>query len=198
MSVDWYNKNANKFHEQVVNLEVSSIYELFLAELSISSSAFCRILDAGCGTGIFTKIFLEKGYAVEAFDASVEMVKIAGEHCGQKVRHLSFQEMDYVNHFDGIWANASLLHVPKSEINFIFRKFIKAMKMGGIWHLSFKYGSGERVSRGRFFNDYDEEDLTRLIHSFPSLQLIKMYKREDVRPGRSGEYWISALCKRIN
>lgn len=196
MTVEWYDKNAHNFHDRIVDVDMSSICEYFLKEILVRNIPL-RILDAGCGTGKFIKIFLKKGYKVEAFDASLEMVKIATEFCGQQVRHLTFQEMDYENRFDGIWANASLLHVSKAEIKSVFPKFIRALKEDGIWHLSFKYGSGEENKGERLFNNYDEESFGELIEKFPSLKLIKTCKVEDVRPGRKGEYWLKALCQKI-
>lgn len=193
MTIKWYDKNVKNYYDRIVNLDVSSIYSEFLKLLPSNT----HILDAGCGIGNFTKIFLEKGYKVTAFDASVEMVRIATKYCGQKVYQLKFQEMDYEDQFDGIFASASLLHVSRFEIQDIFKKFIKAMKKGGIWQLSFKYGSDEKYENGRLFNNYDEKSLKKLIESFPSLEILKMWKSKDLRPERKNQYWISALLKKV-
>ena len=202
MSIEWYDKNAREWHERTKDIDTSSLYEGFLKELPnnlhLTKEHVPLILDAGCGGGRYAKIFLEKGYRVEAFDASSEMAKLATEYCGQEVCQMTFQEMDYENRFDGIWANASLLHVPKSEMRDVFKKFIRALKPGGVWYLSFKHGSEETFERGRLFNNYDEKSLKELIRSFPELQdeSVKISTLEDIRPERAGRYWIRAICRR--
>jgi 2-polyprenyl-3-methyl-5-hydroxy-6-metoxy-1,4-benzoquinol methylase len=86
-------------------------YRPFLALLKPGA----RILDAGCGSGRDLKAFSERGYQVVGLDASELMVRLAREHSDQQVHHLAFQEVTYKEEFDGIWACASLLHVPWRE-----------------------------------------------------------------------------------
>ncbi len=192
MTKEWYEKNAQNYYNRVKDINISALSVDFLRALQPSAT----ILDAGCGIGNFTKDFIEKGYNVTAFDGSSKMVRLATKHCGQTVHQLTFKEIEYENQFDGIWAQASLLHVPRNEIQAIFAKFIKAMKKGGVWQFSFKYGSGERYQEQRFFNDYNLTSLTELINCFPSLEIIKIIAGNGLRPGNLEQYWIQALVKK--
>lgn len=198
MAKQWYDKHAQEWHDRTVDLDVDFTYQDFLKELPITEEYVPLILDAGCGGGRFAKVFLDKGYQVEAFDASSEMVKLAKKHSGIDVRLLTFQEMDYKSRFDAVWANASLLHVPRSEIKDVFQRLVRALKSGGILYASFKEGSEETFERGRLFNNYDEDTLRAFVESFPELQMdsLKICTSEDIRPERKGRRWVRMICRK--
>ena len=153
--------------------------------------------DAGCGSGRDTKFFLEKGYSVVAFDNSPNMVRHAAELTGQKVLLLSFEEIEFKEMFDGIWACASVLHVPENNISTVLSKFTAALKDDGILYTSFKYGEKEQIRNGRFFADYTEERFNQLLAAIPQLELFQYWKTSDLRLGRSDEKWLNILLKRI-
>jgi len=125
-----------------------------------------NILDAGCGSGRDTKYFLSKAYNVTAVDASEEMVKCAKDFTGIEVKQQLFEDFTYTDKFDAIWSCASLLHVPKQNMPYIFNKFIIALKEGGVWYMSFKMGSVERIKDGRKFSDYTKNEIVKLLLKF--------------------------------
>src|SRR5437879_4481189 len=110
-AADYYSIHATDFVETTSTLDLAHLYKPFLAELAPGA----RILDAGCGSGRDAKAFLTRGYRVTAFDASPQMAANTSSLTGQECKILSFQQMKFRDEFDGIWACASLLHVPKSE-----------------------------------------------------------------------------------
>ena len=112
-SIDYYNKYAAKVFEETVDQDMSEIRTEFLNLLEEGDT----ILDLGCGSGRDSLIFYELGYDVTAMDASEEMCKLAEIHTGLEVLHMTFEEMDFDSVFDGIWACASLLHVPEKELS---------------------------------------------------------------------------------
>jgi DnaJ-domain-containing protein 1 len=73
------------------------------------------------------------------------MVEAAQALTWLPVSQMRFQEIEWVEEFDGIWACASLLHEPKAEMDAVWRRMIKAVKPGGVWFMSFKKGRGEEV-----------------------------------------------------
>lgn len=91
-----------QYAESTAHLDMQKLYDRFEKYLSEGAS----VLDAGCGSGRDSKHFIEKGYTVTAFDASGIMCEYASKLTGQEVRKLAFQEMDYQDCFDGIWAYA--------------------------------------------------------------------------------------------
>ena len=108
-SIDYYNKYAAKEFEETVNQDMSGIMKEFLDLLEEGDT----ILDLGCGSGRDSLSFYELGYDVTPLDASEEMCKLAEIHTGLEVLQMTFEQMDFDNVFDGIWACASLLHTPK-------------------------------------------------------------------------------------
>lgn len=189
MTIDFYNQQSQAFFEQTVHVDMQEIYEPFLALLSPGS----HLLDAGCGSGRDTKAFLDRGYQVTAIDASEAMVQLSSELTGQRTLLMSFTEMAFACCFDGIWACASLLHVPLSEIHPVIEQFARALKPKGIWYLSFKLGNGEQWREGRLFNDFDEEHFTEVMSAHPDLEILDLWQTDDRRPTHSQKQWFNAL-----
>ena len=189
MSIEYYNNKADDFFESTIDVNMQDLYDRFEEHLMPQG----HVLDAGCGSGRDTKYFLEKGYVVDAFDASEGLVKLASDYTGINVKEMFFQDLEVLNKYDAIWACASLLHVPKNEIHFVFKKFIRALKSNGVWYMSFKLGDKERTKEGRFFNDYMIDELKELLYSYDeSLQIIDLWVTSDNRPDRN-EYWVNAI-----
>ena len=190
----YYQNRAQEFFARTAYQDVEGLYARFLPLLPVDA----HILDAGCGSGRDTKAFAERGYAVTAFDATPEMVELATQFSGQPVRLLRFQEMDYVAAFDGIWACASLLHVPLAEMAEVFERFITALKPGGYWSMSFKFGDGEKRRGERLFTDFTDETLTAFVAKFQPLGVVSLFTSDDARFTRNEqERWVSATVRKI-
>jgi ubiquinone/menaquinone biosynthesis C-methylase UbiE len=134
---------------------------------------------------------------VEAFDASSEMCCLASSHIGQTVLQKTFEQIDYDSEFDGVWACASLLHVPRDRIDAVLQRFTRALKPGGVMFLSFKLRDAEWEQDGRFFNGYDENSFRELVQEHPSFDLCTIWTTDDQRPDRKHEKWLSALVRLV-
>ena len=141
----YYDTNAHRFTSDTLDVEFSDIQDSFLAQLKPGA----LILDFGCGSGRDSRYFLQKGYQVEACDGSEEMVKAATRNAGIPVKRMLFSELDEKDRYDGIFACASILHVPSKELPDIITRMKKAVKTGGILYVSFKYGTFEGIRNGR-------------------------------------------------
>ncbi len=192
MSIEFYNKNAEQFFNETLNADMSAICEKFLKYIKHGS----RILDAGCGSGRDSLYFLKRGYEVVSIDASEEMARMSSQLTGQKTLKMRFDEINFDSEFDGIWACASLLHVPKADIKEVLYKIVKSLKNEGVLFASFKYGNNEIIREERLFNSYDEDGLRDLLSTFAQLKLIEIWKTQDVRPGRETEFWVNCICKK--
>jgi len=188
MTLKYYQDNAQTFFDGTVNVDMSSLYETFTEHLAPGA----RVLDAGCGSGRDAKAFLEMGYQVEAFDASPAMVKLAREHTGLPVQLMTFADVEWKEEFDGIWCCASLLHVPAVELPDVMRRLAAALKPGGVWYVSFKYGDGEREVDGRRFTDMDEVGLRTLLGKIAGIDVIELWMTKDKRPERD-EIWVNGV-----
>ena len=192
-TVHYYDTNAEQFFRETVDVNMEALYAAFLAHVPKGG----HILDAGCGSGRDSHYFSKQGYIVTAFDASQKLVALSTRLTGLPVLHLKFQELNFVKVFDGIWACASLLHVPRAEIDDALRRLTKALRPGGVLYASFKYGNSEWEKDGRFFNSYDEESFYALISKHHHLTVDREWKSADVRRGRKEEFWYNVLLKRL-
>jgi len=191
MTLKYYQDNAQTFFDGTVNVDMSLLYEAFTRHLAPGA----RVLDAGCGSGRDAKAFQEMGYQVEAFDASSAMVELAREHTGLPVKVMTFANVDWKEEFDGIWCCASLLHVPAVELPGVMRRLADALKPGGVWYVSFKYGDGEREVDGRRFTDMDEDDLNTLVSSLTAMEVGEVWLTQDKRPDRK-EIWVNGILRK--
>lgn len=191
-SIEYYSKNAGEYFEHTVDIDMRENWERFTRILPEGGS----ILDLGCGSGRDSEYFISCGFDVTAMDASEEMCDLASIHIGQDVLNLSFAEMDFDKVFDGIWANASLLHVPENEIEDILTKTINSLKINGILYMSFRYGDFEGERDGRYYKDYRTKSLKELLGRFENIELIDIGKSQDTRTDHDIS-WIYVLVRRI-
>lgn len=187
----YYNNNAADFFSNTVSVDMSVLYDRFLSALSPGS----LILDAGCGSGRDAKAFMQRGFRVAAFDGSAELARMATAHVGIEVAVRSFANVSEVSCYDGIWACASLLHLPEADIPEALQSLWAALKPGGAFYLSFKIGVGERTQGGRHFTDITEPQLREWLGVLPDLLSIECWETADQRPGRS-EQWLNAIIMR--
>ncbi len=111
------------------------------------------ILELGCGGGQDAAYMLSRGFDVTPTDGSAELAREAEKFLGKSVRVMRFEALDATEIFDGIWAEASLLHVPRSALPDIFDRILRALKPSGIFHASFKAGEAEGHDKfGRYYN----------------------------------------------
>lgn len=192
-TLKYYARKLESYVKRTMDIDMSERYAAFEAYLRPEA----HILDAGCGPGRDTRYFLERGYQVTAFDASPEMAHYAAQFTGQGVSTMRFQEMNDESSFDGIWTCASLLHVPKSEIEDVMRRCIQALKPGGVWYMCFKDGDGEEERGGRFFNDYSDEKLKELLKGFCEIELRRVWRSPHVKIDHPAVDWINAIVQRV-
>ena len=190
-TIDYYNRHAAAFFRETAGVEMAALQRKFTALVPAGG----LILDAGCGSGRDALAFKEQGFKVAAFDASPELARLAGEHLGQPVAVRTFAEVGERDAYDGIWACASLLHLPRREIPGALSRLWAALKPGGVMYVSFKEGQGERQKDGRHFSDLGEHELHALLDTLPDTTHREYWTTPDSRPDRT-ETWLNALVRR--
>lgn len=191
-SIGYYDDNKEEFFENTSNVDMSDIYVEFESYLDIND----KVLDLGCGSGRDSKHFIDSGYKVTSVDGSKELCKLASEYIGQDVLNLSFKEMNFEKDFDGVWACASLLHIPSKQMPKVLEKIRRALKEEGVCYLSFKYGTGEKMVGKRLFSCYTESMFKELIEQNRGFHLEHMWLTMDKREGREDEKWLNVIIKR--
>lgn len=192
-TIAYYNANAKTFYDRTINADLSHFHAKFLNLLPQKA----HILDAGCGSGRDTKYFQSQGHNVTAFDASEEMIRLSTKETNQQILHLHFQDLNFQKEFDGVWANASLLHVPYEETKDVYSRIYDTLKSEGIFYASYKYGKGQMSVEGRDF--YNMTETTVLPYLEDLFEIIEICQMADVRSQVApspDKAWLSFIAKK--
>ncbi len=193
-TIDYYNKNAELFVGDTADVSFNEVQDRFLSLIPSGGA----ILDFGCGSGRDTKYFLSKGFSVDATDGSSKICEIASKETGIKVLQMMFDELDEDCKYDGIWACASILHLPKEELIGFLKKMVRAVKPDGIIYTSFKYGEFEGYRNERYFTYFTEESFRSFAKDIKELRIIQRWVSADVRPGRGDEKWLNLIIQKTD
>ena len=109
------------------------------------------------------------------------MCRLASEFSGIDINHMQFQENDFDKEFDGIWASASLLHMPSDELDSVLGNLKKVLKENEILYASFKYRDYEGERNGRYFNDLTESAEIEIFKK-NEFKVIETWITPDARP----------------
>lgn len=183
-SIPYYDTHAQHFFDTTIGYDLSQLYDLFLPHLPKGA----KILDAGCGSGRDSKYFIDQGYKVVAFDGSEKLTQLAKQLTGLPIQHKLLSQMNVHEEFDGIWASASLLHIPKAELPLILKKLKNALKPKGIWYMSFRYGEGEVDEGDRYFYDQTEDTLTKILENLGGVKILHMTVPESLKSRRGYKF----------
>lgn len=169
VTLNSYEISALHYEKNTASLHPKEEAGKFIRKLPLHA----KILDIGCGPGRDAKIFSELGFDVVGIDFSPKMIEIAK----QNVPQASFYVMDIENltlsphSFEGVWANCSLLHVPKKNLPAVLHRIHTLLKPSGFFYLCVKRSAeGEVFERDprydgleKYWSFYEPEELTALL-----------------------------------
>lgn len=189
----YYRDHALAYAESTLGVDMSEIYGRFLSYLPMPA----KLLDAGSGSGRDTLAFKNRGYDIDAFDASQALCVFSTQLTGVPARVQTFQDFQSEPVYDGIWACASLLHVQADELSDAIRRLVHALKPEGALYMSFKHGSGERLSAdGRFYLDMDEDRLRAVVNGLADANLSEIWVSHGEGSRRGRDAWLNAILIR--
>ncbi|MEI8630876.1 class I SAM-dependent methyltransferase [Vibrio sp. M60_M70] len=192
-TIDFYNKNSDQYYMQTNHVDMSNSYRRFRKYVTEG-----RILDAGCGVGRDTRYFISKGYKVQSFDLSEKMCEITNKYQFAFCTEMSFLDVSFYEEFDGIWANASLLHLNNKELSEALTRLVRATKIGGYLFASFKTKDNFVKQDSRDFYFHTKEQLNQIIESKKlNIELVEEWKEfKDQDPSK--ESFESYIWKRTS
>lgn len=188
-TLSWYRDNAIQYAEETRNsLVLDALWE-FLSRMKEGGT----ILDYGSGSGRDSAYFLDKGFSVDSLDGSAEMKAQAERLFGIKVKLSSFLSLEEKEKYDGIWAQASILHLEEHDLKTALTLIERALKRDGVFYSSFRKGEEDGYEKGRWYTNMTER---RFLSFLPaSLYVEKIWESQDVRPGVN-KTWLSIICRK--
>jgi len=194
ITLEHYNRNAEDFSEGTRNHDVSQNIAALLEH--ISAKPPFTILDFGCGPGRDLQKFSELGHIAIGLEGAKRFVSIARADSGCEVWHQNFLELDLpADHFDGVYANASLFHVPSSELPRILLELRATLKPHGILFSSNPRGNNqEGMHNGRYGVFHDLESWRKYLVAAGFTKLVHYYRPTD-KP-RDQQPWLASVWQR--
>ena len=161
-TIKYYDKSAESYLEKVCNTYPDSDLLSFINSIKSGGT----VLDLGCGPGNSSAMMQSAGLNVQASDCSQKMVDIAKNKFNVDAIKAEFKELSEIDLYDGVWANFSLLHAPRSEMLSNLKKINRSLKKKGYLHIGLKIGNGEkRDTLGRQYTYYQPKELKSLLIS---------------------------------
>lgn len=193
--INFYNREAERYKEERNEIKgFGEIYKPFIKYIKHNG----KILDFGCGSGRDSLYFKNNGYNVIALDGSKEMCDITRQLCNIEVKEMFFEDFKEENTYDGIWACASLLHLPKDILINVLKNLALSLKENGYIYASFKYGDYEGIRNRRYFIDFTEESFKDIIKKIPDLEIIETYQTNGVLKSQIRKHWLNIVLKKRN
>lgn len=188
---NYYESNAERYAAETISADMSEQYQRFLPLLKKGA----KILDVGSGSGRDACYFQKQGYQVTALEPSKNLCREIRKVFSREIVCSEVQNYRPTERYDGIWACASLIHLQEEEILCFFKKMDMYLSDNGIVYASGKCGiSTGEVADGRFFLEFTEQLVEKILTVNKQLQLEQLWYTEDVR-GRRGFRWLNVVLR---
>jgi len=194
ITIEHYEREAEEFWEGTRDHDVSQNYDELLK--SLEGEAPYTILDFGCGPGRDLSYFRSLGHNAIGLEGSKKCAIMAREYSGCEVLLQDFLSMDLPSeHFDGIFANASLFHVPSLELPRILRELLLTLKPEGVLFSSNPHGNNQEGFTGDRYGCFFDLETWRNFLTTAGFSELKYYFRPSGRP-RHMQPWLATLWRK--
>ncbi len=199
-----YDRTAASYARRTYNSQMSQQREWFTELLP---NPVARILDLGCGPGWDTLFYRSRAFNVTSVDLSIGML----EEARQRVPEGQFVQADMRKlplksfRFDGIWASASFLHLPKESAGLALAEMERVLVEGGILFMAVKRGEAEswrepEDAEVRFYYAYylsDELAASVIRAGFEILSLSENFSKLQFHPDGSPVCWVNLFARKL-
>jgi SAM-dependent methyltransferase len=189
-----YERTAEQFFAGTIDHDVSQNIAALLE--AIQAPAPFRLLDLGCGPGRDLKTFKQMGHEPIGVDGSARFVDMARAYSGCEAWHQDFVKLDLpADSFDGVYANASLFHVPSAALPKVLRDLHASLKTGGVLFSSNPRGDNSEGWNGpRYGSYYDYETWERYLTAAGFIA-VQHYYRPTGWP-REQQPWLASVWRK--
>ena len=193
-TLDYYNRRAADFEAGTRDHDVSQNIAALLEH--IETAPPCTLLDFGCGPGRDLKVFTQLGHIAIGLDGSAQFAEMARADSGCEVWQQDFLKLDLpARFFDGVYANASLFHVPSSELPRVLRELYATLKPGGVLFASNPRGNNEEGwNRGRYGAYHDIATWCRHMTTAAFVELTHYYRPAGLP--REEQPWLATVWRK--
>lgn len=194
LTLNYYNDMAERYWQGTQTHDVTQNISSLINALK-GRGPF-TILDFGCGPGRDLKSFRELGHKVIGMDGSRELVNMARKYSGCEVWHQNFLNLTLPRaNFDGVFANASLFHVPRTALPYVLREIYKTLKKGGALFCSNPRGDNEEsIAQGRYGYFCDLQAWRVCVLNAGFIELNHYYRPTGVP--RASQPWLATLWRK--
>ena len=161
-----------------------------------------HVLDVGCGDGRDSARFKQMGMNLHLMDIDLSRVlrstgillEFPGEGYLDSIYSMDIRDVDFFEKFHAVWANASLLHIPKDDFYLVFDKIYNSLKVDGVFYFSFKEGTGSEYDKtGRFFQYMTKDYIFDVLSEF-SFKEIDFWENKDYRYNDRVTNWLNFVA----
>jgi SAM-dependent methyltransferase len=194
LTLDFYNEQAEEFWQRTRNHDVKQNIAALLKW--IEGNPPFTILDFGCGPGRDLKVFSDLGHIAIGLEGAAHFAEMARTHSGCDVWLQDFLKLDLPeHHFDAVYANASLFHVPSQELPRVLMDLHASLKPGGVLFSSNPRGNNEEGWNGGRYGAYHDVDTWRSHMSAARFTELDHYYR-PAGPPREKQPWLASVWRR--
>jgi SAM-dependent methyltransferase len=189
-----YQSRAEAFWEGTRNHDVAQNIDALLRH--IRGTPPFTLLDFGCGPGRDLRAFVERGHRAIGLEGAQALAEMARRHSGCEVWQQDFLRLLLpVAHFDGIFANASLFHVPRQELPRVLRALRSTLKPGGVLFSSNPRGENQESINGERYGAYYDLTTWRNYVADAGFVELEHYYRPAGLPCEQ-QPWLASVWRR--
>jgi SAM-dependent methyltransferase len=195
VTLDHYQRHAEQFWLGTHDHDVSQNIAALLDHL-VGTPPF-TILDFGCGPGRDLKQFADRGHRAIGLDGTQNFAEMARAHSGCEVWHQDFLNLTLPDaSFDGVFANASLFHVPSQELPRVLRQLYATLKPNGTLFASNPRGDNQEGWVAGRFGAYHDLETWRLYMTTAGFTELTHYYRPEGAP-REKQPWLASVWRKL-
>lgn len=189
-----YNERAEQFRTATWDHDVSQNIGALLDAIRVEPPF--SILDFGCGPGRDLIEFTRRGHRATGLDGSIELARMAREASGCEVLCQDFLHLNLPhNSIDGIFANATLQHVPAQELPRVLRELHAALKPGGVLFASIPHGDGREGWNNNRYSVYHAPGAWDAACFGAGFEKVSSYFRPEGMP-REQQPWYASMWRK--
>jgi SAM-dependent methyltransferase len=189
-----YEHGAQAFWEGTKDHDVSQNIAALLQ--AIQAPAPHKLLDFGCGPGRDLKTFKDMGHQPTGLEGAAALAAMARQHSGCQVREQNFLALDLpAAHFDGVFANAVLFHLPSQELPRVLGQLYATLKAGGVLFSSNPRGEGQEGWQGERYGSYHDWPAWQVYMLAAGFAEVQHYYRPVGLP-REQQPWLASVWRK--